>query len=386
MKLAHLCFDGHAIGHTIPIFEHFYPNNNIWFISASLEPSSRIVKLDGENINWIAPWIDESYLKLIQEKCIAEKVDSIILHSLIPYYLDVLKFLFREKKYKVYWVFWGFELYRPLGYSGKMHLIDHDVFYNPISYIQPTKWAHLYWHVLLKHPDVEKRLMEFFDYIDYFCFWLYEDYLLLQKYYPSQIKYKFFQYGANWKGRNDDYLMPGHYFDKEPHTILINHQASTTGNHITLLKKLKSFKGIEDYQLIAPLSYGSRVTRKYISWKGKIYFKNKFKTLIDFMPRDDYFNIIGKAEVALFGQLRQEAAGNIDFLLANGTKVFMREKNTLYQHYKKQGYIVYSFEHDLKSIEDLVGLSLEDKEHNLKVHNDTVNCYEDFMPSLFESL
>jgi hypothetical protein len=62
----------------------------------------------------------------------------------------------------------------------------------------------------------------------------------------------------------------------------------------------------------------------------------------------------------------------------------MREKSVLYQHYKKMGYLVFSFEHDLNSVDDLCELSLEEKKHNAKVTADHVVYYEDFMPSLLE--
>ena len=103
---------------------------------------------------------------------------------------------------------------------------------------------------------------------------------------------------------------------------------------------------------------------------------------MNYMPIDDYYKIIGRADVAIFGQLRQEAAGNIAFLLANGTKVFLRENNVLYEHYKKLGFMVFSFERDLNSINDLVGLSTEEKIHNLRINDETDVCYEDYMPAL----
>jgi hypothetical protein len=384
MSILHLCFDGHAISHTIPIFDKYYPNSNYWFISGSPDESKRLTKVEGENITWITPWTGDNYLNQVNNVVEKKDVSVIICHSVINYYIDVLRFLSVKKKYKVYWIFWGFELYWPLGYSGKKRLIDNSCILNPMTYVQPTKWAGLYWYNLRRHQSPDKIIVDFLKYADYFCFWLYDDYQMLQTYYPSPIKYKFFQYAARWKDNDDDYCMPGSFFCKKTRTIIVNHQASKTGNHITIMKKLKSLTGIDDYHIFSPLSYGARSIRRYVCWKGRKYFKGNFHALTDFVPRDDYYNLVGSAEIAIFGQLRQEAAGNIEFFLTNGTKVFMREDNVLYQHYKKQGYIIFSFEKDLNTIDDLVGLTMEEKEYNVKVHEANIIYYDDFMPCLLE--
>lgn len=383
MKILHLCFDGHGLNRFLPVFEHFYPNRNVWFITEDKKNAQRMTNVEADNIFWIRPWENDDYLQKILDLSQNEGIDRIVCHSILGFYLDVLNMLFKDKQYKVYWLLWGFEMYRALGYSGKMNLVDNANPFSLLSYIEPTRYAGTLRYKILGRQSYEKRLLCFLHYTDYFCFWLYEDYLLLQKYYPCSIQFRHFQYGASWKGCSSSSNMP-EYMDKHPRTILLNHQSSPTGNHATLIKKLSSFNGIENYQIIVPLSYGSNLIRKYVCWKGKRSFKNNFKPLLDYMPREEYYNIVGRAEVAIFGQLRQEAAGNLDFLLTNGAKVFMREKNVLYQHYKKMGYLIFSFEHDLNSIDDLCGLSLEEKMHNAKVSADHVVYYEDFMPSLLE--
>lgn len=384
MKILHLCFDGHGLDRFLPIFEHFYPNKNIWYITEDNNNAKKMSNVEGDNIFWIKPWENDDYLHQIYVISQKERIDRIVCHSILPFYLNVLDMLSKEKKYKVYWVQWGFEMYRALGYSGKMDLIDNVSILSPLSYLQPTKYSGILRDSILGRQSYEKILLSFLRYADYFCFWLYEDYLLLQKYYPSSIKFRQFQYGASWKEHGKSLDLSDKYFEKHPHTILLNHQASPTGNHATLIKKLSSFKGIEDYQIITPLSYGSNMIRKYVNWKGKRVFKDNFEPLMDYMPREEYYNIVGRAEVAIFGQLRQEAAGNLDFLLTNGAKVFLREQNVLYQHYKKMGYVIFSFEHDLNSVNDLCGLTMEEKKHNAKVSADHVVYYEDFMPFLFE--
>ena len=102
------------------------------------------------------------------------------------------------------------------------------------------------------------------------------------------------------------------------------------------------------------------------------------------MPLNEYNNFLDSIPVAIFGTMRQEAAGNIMRLLKSGTKVYFREKNPLFQYYKEKGFIVFSFERELNDITDLQCLSEEGQLHNMQVAENMRVFYEDFMPSFFD--
>lgn len=382
MKILHLCFDGNFIEHSMSIFDHFYPENNFWIIME--EGQNRMVKREGAKIfRFIITKSDNCVEKIIELNG-KEKFDKIVCHGMYFFYAEAIKQIRSVSNPKVYWLFWGYELYRPLGMTGKMKLVDNSSYFNPLSYKMPTK-ARLFLRTkLLNAISDEVLLKQFLEYADYFCFWLPEDYQLLQKFYPCRAKYRHFQYLARWKKEQTAQYASERFFEKDPQTIIINHQASTAGNHITLLKKLRSLSGIENYEIMAPLSYGANTIRRYVCWKGKRLFGKKFHPVLNYMPLEHYNTMIGKMNVALFGQHRQEAAGNISFYLANGTKVFMREDNTLFRYFKKAGYIIFSFEKDLNTIEDLSSLSIEEKRHNAELSAKRTSCYEDFMPTLLD--
>lgn len=384
MKILHLTFDGHGVDRYIPIFERFYPNKNVWYIFESQKEKKRLNSIEAENVHWIRVWENKDFLQEIQLLANREGIERIVCHACLRIYLEVLEMLFLERKYKVYWLFWGFELYRPLGYSGKKPMIDDASFWNPLSYCQPTKYAQFFWGTIMRHKPTEEVLQQFLTYADYFCFWLHEDYLLLQQYYPNHTQFRHFQYGASWRCEGKKQMATGTYIQKQPRTILLNHQASMFGNHASVLKKLHAMEGIQDYEVTAPLSYGSRMVRWQTQLLGKYYFKKNFHALVDYIPRDEYFSIVGRVAVAIFGQLRQEAAGNLVFFLANGTRVFLREGNTLYQHYKNHGFIVFSYENDLNTVDDLKELTPEEREHNAKAFEAYDFYYEDFMPHLLD--
>lgn len=383
MKILHLCTDGNFIEHSMNIFEHFYPESNIWVI-LDVNEKNRIIKRDGDNIYWFKLNEEVNYLKAISDLNNDKHFEAVVCHGINYISVKAVEIVRVCDKPKVYWLFWGYELYRPLGLSGKKKIVDVGSCFNPLSFVTITKVRGMLLK-LLGRIDEEDILKKFINYADYFCFWFYEDYLLLQRYYPCRAKFRFFQYKARWKDEHTNHFYSERYFKKKPQSIIINHQASYTGNHITILKKLKSLPGIEEFEITSPLSYGGKGIRRYVCWKGKKFFGSKFHPILKPMPLESYNAVVGEMDVALFGQLRQEAAGNISFYLANGTKVFMREENTLFQYFKKAGYVIFSIEKDLNTIDDLTGLTIEDKRYNAELSAKRAKYYEDFMPILLNA-
>ena len=53
-------------------------------------------------------------------------------------------------------------------------------------------------------------------------------------------------------------------------------------------------------------------------------------------------------------------------------------------YYREKGFIIFSFERDLNSLEDLQPLSQEQQLCNMKTAIDTQIFYEDYMPTFFD--
>lgn len=382
-RIIHFCFDGNFIDGSIVQFKKYYPDQNIFFI---YQPSGHIgnrkVKAKGPDIIWLNTADADNCAKFVTESLsVYNDIESVVLHGLSDTYIEALRVLKERNAVKVYWLFWGFELYNALGEEGKINLIDQISPFSISSYIGPTKYNKLL-KGFLNIGSYHKRLLSFLPLIDYFCFWNYEEFQLLKKYYPCDIQYKYFQYGA--KPKDSFEKMEYCINEKKPFSILINHQASVTGNHITVFKKLKTIDKDNLYDKVVPLSYGNYRIKKVVLKSGKCLFNDKFKPVLDYMSLESYERFLRQVEVAVFGQLRQEAAGNIVYLLENGTKVFLRKKSPLLPYYRKKGYIVFTIEDDLNSIDDLKPLNSGEMKHNWQIRQDTRVCPEDFMPKLIE--
>lgn len=125
--------------------------------------------------------------------------------------------------------------------------------------------------------------------------------------------------------------------------ILVGNSGYPTNNHIDVFKKLAALQ-IGKRNVYVPLSYGG--TPEYINkviLKGKEYFGDNFKPLINFMPLDDYNKIISSCGIIIFNHIRQQALGNIIPLGYHGAKIFLNSKSPVYNYFKKEGIFVFNF-------------------------------------------
>ena len=334
-SILHLGFNGNLQQDSFKVFERYYPNQNIMIATPPRSGDVAKINLPGQAFRWLDYGDSHTYPEILA-LCEDKKVDRILLHSVFKRNINLAAYLKSHLKCRVYWLFWGFELYNALGEDLGVPFVDEK--FNPFkirTYYYPNRFKHYLRHLRygITCSDILKRAK---GVVDYFCFWNEYDYRLYVKYFGDEIKYKYFGYVCRNRDSKEEQTFD---FPEKSRVILLNHQASVTGNHFTLMKKVKEL---------------------------------------------DYFNIINKPQVALFGQKRQEAAGNIGRLLIVGTKVFLREDNPMLSYYRDKGYCVFSFEKDLNSIEDLNPLTREQMVHNRKVWYQTRSYYEDFMPNFFE--
>lgn len=378
-RILHLCSDGNFIDHSMVVFEKFYPGQNVFFLRPQKGKDITYVKTN--NYIRFDPYSGLGYLNQIEDINNREHFDIIVVHGLYEPYIKILKRINPNRTIRVYWVFWGYELYRSLGEQGKFPLLDNQNPFSKLTWITPTRYNCLGKRLLGRKPNY-KMLEEFLPLCDFFCFWFYEDFLLLKKYYPNNLQFKRFAYGGLF--RDDKITEEVINFEKNKKEIRISHSASITANHLTVMKLLKRIDRNNEYKKVVPLAYGSTYVKKLVIKYGKKWFGNQFVPILEFEKKDQYLKSLSQVGIALFGQLRQEATGNISPLLGYGAKVFLRRKNPLYQYYKSKGYIVFSIEDDLKSVDDLSILTPEQMQHNAQVRKNIRGYYEDFMPYLFD--
>lgn len=366
----HLTQDEKFIDNSINSFEKYYPGQNLFIVDK--EKSKRRFVTSTDTAIFL-PFNHPNWLHFVLKKCSIDQSErvNVLVHFLTRNSANrALELKKWRKDVCLYWIFYGADLYSYLENIGKYELYDYKV------KGQKNKLKNLVNILLGRYNYVACFCKE----LNFFCFWNYYDYELLCKNVKTEAKFKLFYYVNT--GKNYICDTPA----ENDLQILINHSASFTGNHLTVIEKLASLS-IGDMKLLLPLSYGPDTHKKLIIAKANAMFPGKCSFLTDYMPIDTYYEVISKCQCAIMGHRRQEAGGNISFLLRNGKKVFLREDNTLLKYYRDLGCFIYSFETDLKSKDDLCPLTEEQQAINKQIMMERISPkkIDEMMLDLFKT-
>ncbi len=368
----HIFHDDKFTNGGIEQFEKYFPKQNIY-----------IILLYNDRVPKYTLSTSEILIFHIRDKdlvgTIRDIISSMNVHNLFIHYLDTFKASITSKillkELKLYWIFYGGDLYDYLTKYRKYDIIDDDQLKKKgikESFIKIIKY--LIWFGWTPKSGIDR----FFKRLDYFCFWNEFDYALFKDNINSNAKYKNFIY-INALGNAK---FPA---SDKSNTIMINHSASITGNHLFILDYIKNLPLKErQYNILIPLSYGDKNYANDIITIANKTFETDITSLQSFMPLDDYQKLLSTVKIAIFGMRRQEAAGNVFQLINMGTKVFLREENTLLQWLKKRGFIVFSLENQYNELSSLTGLSDEEIQHNRSCYEEVFNdnSFDEMMHNL----
>lgn len=124
--------------------------------------------------------------------------------------------------------------------------------------------------------------------------------------------------------------------------ILIGNSATYTNNHLDIWDSIKNFVS-KGRDVIIPVNYGFQRYTKNIATRIQSNSHN-IRFILDFMPKDEYFQLLNDCSYAVFGVIRQQAMGNINYCLSHGMKVFLYRDSMVYRFLKDNGYVVFAIE------------------------------------------
>jgi len=170
--------------------------------------------------------------------------------------------------------------------------------------------------------------------------------------------------------------------------ILLGNSCDETNNHMDVLEKLESLQ--KEIKVIMPISYPENRTlykKALLDYSEKLRYV-KVIPINNFMPYDEYAALLSQCSYAIFGHVRQQAAGNITQMLKNGAKIFLYKNSIGYLHYKALNYTVFSIEDDLNDYQLSSRLSPSEVDHNRKIFesNRDVKNYMQNLQSFFDGL
>ncbi|MCC5450491.1 TDP-N-acetylfucosamine:lipid II N-acetylfucosaminyltransferase [Rheinheimera sp. UJ51] len=139
--------------------------------------------------------------------------------------------------------------------------------------------------------------------------------------------------------------------------ILLGNSATETNNHFESFELLKDL-GTKNIHIFCPLSYGDPKYAEEVIVKGTKIFPGRFTPITEFMGIEQYLNFISTIDIAVFNHKRQQAFGNLIYLLGFGKKVYMNKFSNLNLFFNKHGIKVFDIEFfDLEPLDVVVKTS-----------------------------
>lgn len=248
-----------------------------------------------------------------------------------------------NKKIKVVWLSWGYDIYSNKWPQIKLinipNRIKENKIKNPLSIFKYYLKAFL--HNGLNGRRIFKKAI---NRIDYYSGVFPIEYDMLKLHPFFRAKRIDFNYAKPRNFQKDFIQAEDIYTDNN---ILIGNSASYYSNHIDSFRRVSKLS-LQNRRIIVPLSYGNQLEYvKRIITKGKKLFGDNYMPLVDFMPYNEYVNLIKSCSMAIFNIEQQAAVGNILIAIWNGTKVFMPQTSMGYKHFNGIGIKIYSLETEL---------------------------------------
>lgn len=304
--------------------------------------------------------------------------DAVFLHSLPSFPIEIIPNI--NKKIKVFWFAWGWDIYQlpkekpfiPIKLIKNETQKELDKF-KPI--IPSTKkslkdYLRALKYLFFDSPST-KKIKKYYNAIkriDYFSGVLEYEYDLMNSVPGFRAKQVSFKYASLQTLENQK--QPSLYTG---HNILIGNSAASTNNHLDIIPFLKKLN-FGERKIIVPLSYSN--TKGYIEDISNAYTKEFGKNTVvlkEFMPPQEYMEVLLSCSIAIFFMERQQAVGNIGLALRNGCKVFLSETNPVYSYYKDLGLKIFSVQRDLTQTVIDSPLSYEDIENNRAILSQKTN-------------
>lgn len=371
----HIFHDDKFTNGAIEQFEKSYPDQNIYIVFLYNSHTLQFTKPHQKIISFHIR--DKNIVKDINNIITVNKAENLFVHYLDTYKASISLKLLAQHALTFYWIFYGGDLY---DYLSRYHqydiLDDRSIKKNTSKEDLLKNIKYLLWFGWTTKTAMKKA----FKRLDYFCFWNEYDFELFCSKIETTAKHKDFIY---YNALGD----PKFPLIAKKNTLMINHSASPSGNHFAVLDILKDVPLKDNnFSILLPVSYGDKPYANRIVDKANATLDCSIQALQDFMPMNEYQELLAEVKIAIFGMRRQEAAGNIFQLLNMGAKVFLRRENTLLQWLQKRGFIVFCLEEDLSELKRLTGLSEKQIEHNRTCYMNTFNdsIYKEMMEKLID--
>lgn len=254
---------------------------------------------------------------------------------------------------KVAWVYWGGDLY------SRQDVESH--FFAPITGLL----FRLHNRKKNKAPDTSWEIpFDLYKRVDYCLNSISAEYDFAKQYTGADFEYLWYTYYSLEEtiGSLKDKSCNGN-------NIWVGNSAAVKNNHIDAIWQLWKSGVLHKHnnvKVIIPLSYGDPWIRNLVLKVGRFFFGKRMQPLVSFMPREEYNALMLSCSTMIINYYEPAANGNIITALWLGMRVYISEKNFVFDFYKRIGLSVYSLESDLPQY-GFAPLSEDVRQHNRDV-------------------
>lgn len=131
---------------------------------------------------------------------------------------------------------------------------------------------------------------------------------------------------------------------KKHYKIMIGNSSTESNQHVDVFIKLMNFKN-QNFSVVLPLAYGDANYKKYVIEQAYMFFgKKRVEVIGDFMPADQYMELLSTMDFLISNHNRQQGGQNILLALALGVAAIINPKNIFYDFLSERNVEVNSFE------------------------------------------
>lgn len=340
----HIFNDEKFVDTTIQNFEKASPNDNIYLILVSNTnlPLSFVKSLDKVYVFNKIDYVE------IENLLLSIHINALLVHFLSKDKIDLIRYLRKKMDVPpIVWFFWGADAFNFEKFESKLYQDKTKKYFidDRLGFSKKLRKSLL---LLLQNSGIYlkdflryRSNIKFITTIDYIVPVLYEDYVSLKSFYHLKGKYIDCNYLSieQMIGDNiDEYVDGG--------DILVGNSATITNNHIEIIDALSKLD-LQNRLVYIPLNYGVENYKNEIIEYGIKRLGKNFIPLTDFMPLQEYNNILKTCGIIIMNHNRQQAVGNIIATLWMGGKLIMNEESTVYTYLKRLGVKVYSTKEEL---------------------------------------
>lgn len=318
-------------------------------------------------------------VKSLKEIFKEDTYNVLFFHSLPVNMYKYFKFIPQDKI--IIWWAWGYDIYHSV--KGMKPII-------PVQLYKPKT------NSFLKQEDkkiinIIKRIIKL-SIISHYYKKQRKNVLKRVDYFQPVLSFEY-QLMCNIKGfRAKEFYYPLHfsYRDIEVQDKLVNgnifigHSLSPNNNHLDVWYDIKQYIP-KNRKVVIPISYGnnkrlaSELLNQIQSKELNILF------LREFLPINEYNELLNEASYAVYGVMRQEAIGNIYHCLRNRIKVFLYKGSLVYKFLVENGYVVFSIE-DMDENSFSIPLSIDEHEQNIQAYNKEIEYKRNVSQKAFDEI